>query len=514
MVKYCQNEGVNSFFVIGVDMTKVNSYEIDMLYNNFVEGIIQPEFRSIDGEMLLYNKINGLMNLKEYMLANMLTAAQVVMIMKSVCDVVVEAEEYMLNPDELLIKSDYIFCSIGVEQVRFVYAPGNTDNVKKQIRQLIEEIIKKIDHRNSRLVDFMYKAYELVLVDNFDIELLRKYVFDIQAASTGYEYDNENEAYGFTGEKRDHENGCNYNRCNGNGYNENGCNENRYYEQKVMENEALKDMLFGERDSARKIKRNHCREAKMERGRDDLEHLNSTTKDNGSPQKKTDRTKILKLLLAVTILAGLGMMIFQMAENGGVVDVRLLMMTVAVAAVEMFLYLEYKRKNITDTSKVCIAEDLWENVASETAAERIAPHEREILPCEVKTQINGTNVLKNIENATTLLVGEEDDESDPELLVRLVGNESEEKYEVRLSKKEVVIGRDSFSDVVLNDRNISRKHAVLSEKKGRTYIKDLGSTNGTFVNEIRLCRDKCWPLTDGDMLRIGDRDYTIQISLI
>ncbi len=480
MVKYCQNEGVNSFFVIGVDMTKVNSYEIDMLYNNFVEGIIQPEFRSIDGEMFLYNKINGLMNLKEYMLANMLTAAQVVMIMKSVCNVVVEAEEYMLNPDELLIKSDYIFCSIGVEQVRFVYAPGSTDNVKKQIRHLIEEIIKKIDHRNSRLVDFMYKVYELVLVDNFDIELLRKYVFDIQIASTGYECDNDNE----------------------------------YNEQMVLENEALKDMLFGDRESDRKIKRDHCSEAKMERRRDDLEHLNSTTKDNGSPQKKTDKTKILKSLVVVTILAGLGMTIFQMTGNDGIVDVRLLMMTVAVAAVEMFLYLEYQRKNITDTSKACIAEDILENVESETAAEKIAPHEREILPCEVKTHINGTNVLKNIENATTLLVGEEAYDSDPELLVRLVGNVSEEKYEVRLSKKEVVIGRDSLSDVVLNDRNISRKHAVLSEKKGRTYIKDLGSTNGTYVNEIRLCRDKCWPLTDGDMLRIGDRDYTIQISLI
>lgn len=480
MVKYCQNEGVNSFFVIGVDMTKVNSYEIDMLYNNFVEGIIQPEFRSIDGEMLLYNKINGLMNLKEYMLANMLTAAQVVMIMKSVCNVVVEAEEYMLNPDELLIKSDYIFCSIGVEQVRFVYAPGCTDNVKKQIRHLIEEIIKKIDHRNSRLVDFMYKVYELVLVDNFDIELLRKYVFDIQIASTGYECDNDNE----------------------------------YNEQMVLENEALKDMLFGDRESARKIKRDHCSEAKMERRREDLEHLNSTTKDNGSPQKKTDKTKILKSLVVVTILAGLGMTIFQMTGNDGIVDVRLLMMTVAVAAVEMFLYLEYQRKNITDTSKACIAEDILENVESETAAESIAPHERETLSCEVKTQINGTNVLKNIENATTLLVGEEVYDSDPELLVRLVGNVSEEKYEVRLSQKEVVIGRDSLSDVVLNDRNISRKHAVLSEKKGRTYIKDLGSTNGTYVNEIRLCRDKCWPLTDGDMLRIGDRDYTIQISLI
>ena len=38
MVNYCQNEGVNSFFVVEAEMDSVNSYEIDMLYNNFVEG--------------------------------------------------------------------------------------------------------------------------------------------------------------------------------------------------------------------------------------------------------------------------------------------------------------------------------------------------------------------------------------------------------------------------------------------------------------------------------------------
>ena len=48
MVGYCQVEGINTFFVVEVSAATINSYETDMLYNNFVEGIIQPEFRAIN----------------------------------------------------------------------------------------------------------------------------------------------------------------------------------------------------------------------------------------------------------------------------------------------------------------------------------------------------------------------------------------------------------------------------------------------------------------------------------
>ena len=77
-----------------------------------------------------------------------------------------------------------------------------------------------------------------------------------------------------------------------------------------------------------------------------------------------------------------------------------------------------------------------------------------------------------------------------------------------------MLGRDSTVDVVLNDKNISRRHKSDCEKGGRVYVKDLGSTTGTFVNEIRLCRDKYWPFAGGDTLRLGSREYNVQISLI
>ena len=55
-----------------------------------------------------------------------------------------------------------------------------------------------------------------------------------------------------------------------------------------------------------------------------------------------------------------------------------------------------------------------------------------------------------------------------------------------LTKDEITIGRDSSNDIVINDAEVSRKHAQLVKQGGAYVIEDLGSTNGTFVNGQRL----------------------------
>ena len=47
-----------------------------------------------------------------------------------------------------------------------------------------------------------------------------------------------------------------------------------------------------------------------------------------------------------------------------------------------------------------------------------------------------------------------------------------------------IIGRVG-ADIALKDTKVSRKHAEIEIKKGRVFIKDLGSTNGIFINDIK-----------------------------
>ena len=48
------------------------------------------------------------------------------------------------------------------------------------------------------------------------------------------------------------------------------------------------------------------------------------------------------------------------------------------------------------------------------------------------------------------------------------------------------VGRGSDNDVVLGSKQISRNHAVLSVLNGKLYVKDLNSSNGTFINDERI----------------------------
>ncbi|MGE0402109.1 MAG: GGDEF domain-containing protein [Kofleriaceae bacterium] len=69
-----------------------------------------------------------------------------------------------------------------------------------------------------------------------------------------------------------------------------------------------------------------------------------------------------------------------------------------------------------------------------------------------------------------------------------------------LSKNEQFLGRLAGIDIEIDAEGISRRHARVGRDSGGWFIEDLGSTNGTQVNDVPITRHT---LADGDMLRLG-----------
>ena len=78
-----------------------------------------------------------------------------------------------------------------------------------------------------------------------------------------------------------------------------------------------------------------------------------------------------------------------------------------------------------------------------------------------------------------------------------------------LDSQPVTIGRGATNDISLpEDEYSSTRHARLEPRRDGVWIEDIGSTNGTFVNGIRLTRER--RLVPGDVVRIGETDLRFE----
>jgi len=83
-------------------------------------------------------------------------------------------------------------------------------------------------------------------------------------------------------------------------------------------------------------------------------------------------------------------------------------------------------------------------------------------------------------------------------MVVIYGQDLGKKY--NLENASIIIGRSSKSDIQIDQESVSRNHCKLINTGKSIIIRDLGSTNGTYVNDQPVDE---YVLRDGDLLKIG-----------
>ncbi len=84
------------------------------------------------------------------------------------------------------------------------------------------------------------------------------------------------------------------------------------------------------------------------------------------------------------------------------------------------------------------------------------------------------------------------------------------KQAVSVQRDRSLIGRDTRCHLRIPSSAVSRRHAELRVEEGQVTLEDLGSSNGTYVNQERISGPRL--LAPGDLVAIGDLVFVVQIE--
>ena len=114
---------------------------------------------------------------------------------------------------------------------------------------------------------------------------------------------------------------------------------------------------------------------------------------------------------------------------------------------------------------------------------------------------NDTVFLGDTDSATRLLSGSRlvtlTDKTDPGRIFKI------------MLGPPMSIGRGRCDVVIGGDDALSKRHCEIYEKSGEAYVRDLSSSNGTMVNDVRISDER---LSDGDELTIGTHTFKVRIA--
>lgn len=84
-----------------------------------------------------------------------------------------------------------------------------------------------------------------------------------------------------------------------------------------------------------------------------------------------------------------------------------------------------------------------------------------------------------------------------------------DEYDIELTDNIIIGSNGTLADQVIPNVNVSRRHCQVTRMERGFYIEDLGSLNGTFINNSRLAAGRIQKIMPGDKIRIAN--VTLQL---
>ena len=451
-----------------------DDYQMAMIMENDIKGLLKIEERMIDGKEYLYYDISSLQPIQRMYEHKGLSSDEIKNTVRNMIKALKEADDHMLDITNIVLSPLYIYTDPDDRNIYMMFYPYNTDSGSNEMTELAEFFLERIERSDADAAVFAYKFYQTVRKDNYVLADLEAIVDE-----------------SFASKERE--------KSNASGIKEKGGGLFRADEQV---NKPVGEAI------------NICKR---------------------TPAKKDDDKKIpfaviagLLAVSAVVCLLVLSGVFPNVGKNPGQKIVAAALAVSFLVALIVFtvdhirkcrhekqddpkpqdLILQQESSRPESSKEDIVRSDILrsDNPDQKVSDQKVSDQKvsdqnfdsffSDLTPKAPAPKAPVTST-EDITFGKTVFLSEDDEAPDNIL-------EDKKGKEYKIDHFPFLIGKMSDSaDLVLNDRTVSRIHARITTENDHYFIQDCNSTNGTFLNGMELKGDEMAMLSKNDEIEIG-----------
>lgn len=488
-------------YLVAEDGEDTENYITRMMTENQVQGLLGCECRRMDQKKLYYYDITSKISLAEKCRYKKIKGSEVLLVVQGLLQVLVQLEEYLIPADRICLDWNYIYLDPASGQPSFCCLPVTEKELEQGVRELLEELLPRLDHQEQDGVSVVYELYQYAVRESFSVMELQG-VLERRMLEQRKSLRRESQMYGEKENSFPSEDGYANTEEAGRSY---LAGERKSIQEESVrswekEKRAGKSAGGREEEQFRIDRRNH------ERALEDFfsveEEENETDRERNLPgwtacgnlrrgSVWADRLRRLGVFSGVSWHLGSDRSDCSVKFSDLAGDSEEKKKEDSQIAEQFAMYQEPAGKSL-DFPKQAVGE--WEEKEEEAEAEEVSSWENRI-PWENN-------------NYTQLLSA---GRKEGGLILKELHPVSGRQFRIDKTHPTIIGQLKDQADLVLPSTAVSRVHASIEQRAGSWYLKDLNSRNGTWVNDQELYGEEEKELTTGDQIQFADLVYRVEI---
>lgn len=466
---YYEETALNKQLVLKVLKSEgKESFRITMLQNNEILGILPLEIHYEEEYCLYYYSVVNKKRVQDVIAPQGMSYEQIKNIMKEIVLIIKNSCEYMLKENDFILNMEHLYLDQG-NHVKLCYCEGYGKPVMEQLRELVQCLMNKVDYQSEEAVMFVYRFYQAVNMINLNMTSLLQSIEELERQI-----------------------------------------QKRYYEEEkkadIQEKPPIKS------DVIQPVKKEMESEKSELRVEKKLKIENRVQFDEKTKINKNQHTMIIqrnktKLITGMTVL-GILMVYYLCCKFGilfnqqGELDAKKLgAITLILGIVEGYVLWRVYSK-VPEENEGMEMEDESEIIQEVNHMDEIVQsRETKVTVRERDTEV------EDKQQFTTVLIVEEKVEK---VFFELKPQDHEKNDKIQIKSFPFVVGQgENGVNARIPVSSVSRNHAEFILEGDQLFVRDLGSTNGTYVNHQRIMPTESVGIVVGDILHFANIAYQV-----